>query len=166
MVTVCFTGHRPQNLPFGFNEKYERCIGLKKKMRKEIVKMIEERSATNFISGMALGVDIFASEIVIELKKQHPEITLECALPCKNQDAKWNSIDQKRYKGLLSLADKITVVQESYTKSCMQKRNEYMVDNSQFLLCVWNGKGSGTGNTVKYAKIKGKGIILINPNET
>ena len=30
MKTCAFTGHRPQNLPFGFNEEDERCIDLKK----------------------------------------------------------------------------------------------------------------------------------------
>lgn len=30
MKTCAFTGHRPQNLPFGFNEEDERCVDLKK----------------------------------------------------------------------------------------------------------------------------------------
>ena len=32
-------------------------------------------------SGMAQGVDMYAAEIVLELKKQYPQITLECAIP-------------------------------------------------------------------------------------
>ena len=34
MKTCIFTGHRPQNLPFGFNELDERCIQLKKELKK------------------------------------------------------------------------------------------------------------------------------------
>ena len=45
----------------------------------------------------------------------------------------------------------------------MQKRNEYMVDNSDYVIAVWNGKPSGTGNTVKYAKKKNKVALLVNP---
>lgn len=45
----------------------------------------------------------------------------------------------------------------------MQKRNEYMVDNSNYFIAVWNGKPSGTGNTVKYAKKKNKIVLLVNP---
>ena len=37
-----FTGHRPQSLPFGFNEADERCITLKQKLRDEIIRQIEE----------------------------------------------------------------------------------------------------------------------------
>ena len=51
-----FTGHRPQSLPFGFNEADERCIALKQKLRDEIIRQIEENGVTHFITGMAIGV--------------------------------------------------------------------------------------------------------------
>ena len=41
MKTCAFTGHRPQNLPFGFNEEDERCIDLKKNLREQIINLIE-----------------------------------------------------------------------------------------------------------------------------
>ena len=45
----------------------------------------------------------------------------------------------------------------------MQKRNEYMVDNSDYVIAVWNGKPSGTENTVKYANKKNKVVLLVDP---
>lgn len=44
----------------------------------------------------------------------------------------------------------------------MNKRNQYMVDQSDFIIAVWNGKPSGTGKTIKYAKDKNKIIVIIN----
>ena len=41
--------------------------------------------------------------------------------------------------------------------------NKYMVDNSQIVIAVWNGKPSGTGNTVKYAQEQGKTVFIIDP---
>ena len=64
MKTCAFTGHRPQNLPFGFNEEDERCIDLKKTLREQIINLIENEGVTHFISGMAIGVDMYAAEIV------------------------------------------------------------------------------------------------------
>ena len=64
-----FTGHRPQSLPFGFNEADERCIALKQKLRDEIIRQIEENGVTHFITGMAIGVDMFAAEIVLGLNR-------------------------------------------------------------------------------------------------
>lgn len=45
----------------------------------------------------------------------------------------------------------------------MQKRNEYMVNNSDYIIAVWNGKPNSTGKTVKYAQSKGTKIIRIDP---
>ena len=52
--TCAFTGHRPQNLPFRFNESDKRCVTLKKQLRKLIVYLIEQHNVTHFISGMAI----------------------------------------------------------------------------------------------------------------
>ena len=60
--TCAFTGHRPQNLPFRFNESDKRCIALKRKLQKLIVHLIEQHNVTHFISGMAIGVDMYAAE--------------------------------------------------------------------------------------------------------
>lgn len=68
-----------------------------------------------------------------------------------------------RYFGIVSKCDKETLLQNHYTNDCMQKRNEYMVDNSDYVIAVWDGKPSGTGNTVHYAESKGKTIITIKP---
>lgn len=43
-----FTGHRPQSLPFGFNETDERCIALKQMLRAEIIRLIEQEGVTQF----------------------------------------------------------------------------------------------------------------------
>lgn len=43
-LKCAFTGHRPQNLPFRFNETDERCLRLKAKLRKLIVQMIEQKN--------------------------------------------------------------------------------------------------------------------------
>ncbi len=51
---------------------------------------------------------------------------------------------------------------ENYTSDCMLKRNRYMVDNSDIVIAVWDGRsGSGTGATVNYAKKQGKKVIII-----
>ena len=71
-----FTGHRPQSLPFGFNEADERCIALKQKLRDEIIRQIEENGVTHFITGMAIGVDMFAAEIVLGLKSAYMALRL------------------------------------------------------------------------------------------
>lgn len=161
---VCsFTGHRPQNLPFGFNESDERCDKLKEMLRKEIETMITDNNVTHFVSGMAIGVDTYAAEIVLEMKQRYPNIILECALPCETQAVKWTEPARDRYFGIIERCDIETMLQHNYTPDCMEKRNRYMVDKSDYIIAVWDGTPSGTGNTVKYAENKGKRIVIVNP---
>ena len=48
--TCAFTGHRPQSLPFGFDESDKRCTSLKSVMRDQIVTLIENEGVTHFIN--------------------------------------------------------------------------------------------------------------------
>ncbi len=159
--TCCFTGHRPQNLPCGFNEKHKFCVDIKKQLKTMIISMIKNEGVSHFISGGALGVDMWAMEIVLALKNKY-DITLEAAIPCEGQSKKWNEELQKRYNYLIDRCDKITLVQKEYTSDCMMKRNKYMVDNSTYIIAVWNGKCSGTSKTIRYAKDKCRQVFCID----
>ena len=74
MKTCCFTGHRPQKL--GYAENSIQCDELKSKLEELIIELIEKEGVTHFISGVALGVDTYAANIVMNLKLQYPGITL------------------------------------------------------------------------------------------
>lgn len=52
-----------------------------------------------------------------------------------------------------------------YAPAKMQIRNEYMVENCDLLIAVWDKSDGGTANCVKYAKSQRKNIIYINPKE-
>ena len=163
---VCaFTGHRPQSLPFGFNESDKRCASLKGMLHSEIIRLIEEKSVTHFISGMAIGVDMYAAEIVLALKQTYPQIVLEAAIPCISQPDKWSEALRKRYADILSRCDIKTLIQKEYTADCMEKRNRYMVDKADYVIAVWDGRPSGTGKTVKYAQKHCKEVSIINPQK-
>lgn len=161
--TVSFTGHRPQKLPWGYNESDDRCLRFVKDM-KNILQTAILHQYCHFITGMALGIDMICAEIVLELKKKNKNVTLCCAIPCMNQEKLWNKVQQKRYHHILKKADSIVyITNEEYTAGCMQKRNEYMIDRSDVVIGVWDGTKSGTGNTLQYAKKKGRKIRTINP---
>lgn len=160
MKTVCFTGRRPGKLPWGYNEADPRCIRLKETLAEKIKDAIEN-GATHFISGMALGVDMWAAELVISLKKSGMEITLEAAIPHKGQEAKWSLQNRQRYNSILKDCDLVTCLSEKYTYSCMMQRNKYMVDKSDKVIAVLDDFTGGTGKTVLYARSKKRDIDII-----
>ena len=61
-------------------------------------------------------------------------------------------------------ADRIVETSDDpYAAWKMQKRNEWMVDNSGAVIAVWDGTPSGTANTVKYARKQKKAVLVIDP---
>ena len=51
-----FTGHRPNKLPWRYNENTPGCVALRKILAEQIA-ALANNGYTNFLSGMALGVD-------------------------------------------------------------------------------------------------------------
>ena len=102
---------------------------------------------------------------MLELRQTHPRqnITLETILPCEDQVRKWRREDIERYQKILKRCDIVLPLQKSYTRDCMEHRNRYMVDHSQFVIAVWDGQPSGTRGTVRYAKSLGKTVIVLAP---
>ena len=159
-MRVCFTGHRISTL-----EKYD-ILSVKNALEKVISGLVCDEGANSYISGMALGTDIFAAQCVLSLKASGTDVKLECAVPCKTQTLHWSAADKRTYNDILSKADKVTVLYDSYNRWCMFERNRYMVDNSDIVVAVYDGvSGGGTKYTVEYAQKRNRKIIIINPAE-
>ena len=162
--TCCFTGHRPQKLPWGMNEKDPRCVELKL----ELAARLEALAALgyrNFLCGMALGCDMYFAEAVLALRERWPDVRLEAAIPFGDQPGRWNEEQRRRYNRLIDAADKLTILQVHYTSDCMQRRNRYMVDRSSLLLACYDGRPGGTMNTILYAERSGVKTIIVDIEE-
>lgn len=160
MNTVCITGHRPAKLPWGYKTNGIKYIRYRRELKKYIKHYIKA-GYLNFISGMALGVDMDFAELVLLLKDKY-NLTLECVIPCPNQTKMWTKEQIDRYNNIIKRADKTTLVSDHYFHSCMIVRNKYMVDCADTVLAVWNGEEKGgTWQTINYAKRKKKKIDII-----
>lgn len=163
MKVCAFTGHRPKSFPWGYEESARDCLLLKEVLEAQITALAEQ-GVTDFLSGMAQGVDLWSSQIVLDLQKKNPALKLHCVLPCKGQESKWTASAQERYRSILAQANEVVYVGQKYNRDCMLKRNRYLVDHSSILLAVYNGTWrSGTGATVRYAQKLNREIIIIDP---
>jgi len=163
--TCCFTGHRPEKLPWGYDETDPRCLLLKRKLR-DAVEAAYEEGKRHFICGMARGCDFYFAEIVLELRRRYPDITMEAAIPCASQSSGWRTQERLRWQQLVAACDLETLVQEKYTPDCMLRRNRYMVDHSSLVIAVYDGMDGGTRRTLEYALRKGVPFLDIRPYET
>ena len=139
----CFTGHRPEKL-----HQSEKVII--KQLQSEIKEAVG-KGYTTFITGMAKGVDIWAAEIVIKLRRKDPRIKLICALPYPDFGQHWKDGWSERFNDIMSQADFVKVVCNEFSYNSYQLRNKWMVDHSSYLIAVFNGESGGTKNTLDYA---------------
>lgn len=153
-VIASFTGHRPDKLG-GYTLPNPTYIHISQQIKKALL----ELKVTKAISGMALGVDQYAANVCVQLG-----IPFVAAVPFIGQEKMWPAQSQKLYNSLLKKASEVVIVSEGgYSPAKMQVRNEWMVDNSDQVIAVWDGTPGGTANCVAYAKKIKKLIYLIDP---
>lgn len=156
--SCCFTGHRPGKLPWGYHESDPRCLALKRRIA-DAVAAAYDQGFRHFLCGMALGCDLYFCEAVLALRKEHPDVTVEAAIPCPTQADAWPAGERERYRRLVAACDFETVVSAKYTSACMQRRDRYMVDHASLLIAVFDGTPGGTRYTVEYAMSRGVSIV-------
>lgn len=160
--TVCFTGHRPEKLGGYVCEKnMSHFINIIKSMIYYRAYDAAESGYKYFISGVARGVDLWAADAVLDIKKKFPDIKLICAKPFPEHE---NSLKGKElwcFNNVIEKADDVICVSDRYHRNCYRKRNYYMVDNSSLLIGVVDNFKSGTGQTIEYARKKNLDISLI-----
>lgn len=161
-MTVAFTGYRPEKMPFIESKSDENYMRFRKRQLQVIERLIE-RGCTDFISSVAMGFDIWAAEDVLSLQKKNKALTLECAIPFNGQADGWDKDYQKRRYKLLSHATSSVVLSDHFSDDCYFKRNRYMVDKADAVVCAFNGKRGGTQYTVNYALKQNKIVIQIDP---
>ena len=147
-----FTGHRPERL--ALPEK-QVITWLEENIRKAI-----NDGYTDFISGMQRGVDIWAAEIVLKLKREGMPVRLICASAWNGMQDRWHQDWINRYNAIIAASDKVVYVSNHLGRAAFFARNNWMVDHSSRLLGVYTGGGGGTLETINYAKKKKLEVFL------
>ena len=156
--TCCVTGHR--DLP-------QREINhVKAALRQEIVKAIAD-GFTCFMSGFAEGVDQYFAEIVLEMRNSNPALELVAVIPYQKR---LDSLREKKwtYEMLEECAD-VVVIRDEYQPSVYSHRNRYMVEHSDRVIAVYDGREKGgTAGTIRFTHVLKKelreipvGVIVV-----
>ena len=167
MKSVAFTGYRPKKLSFGSDLSHPDAVRLRANLRTEYERLIK-RGFRQFLTGGALGCDMMAAEIVLELKQHYGSnsgIMHVLCMPCFDYYAGWSSENKERLQKIRENSLSFYVSERPYFNGCMQKRNRYMVDTSRVLLAVYDGQSGGTHSTMEYAKSKNRKVIVVSPSQ-
>ncbi len=155
--TVCFTGHRPEKLK-------QSEIQVREALRMGIRNALKWKYTT-FITGMAPGVDIWAAEEILDLKKEKPEIRLVCAIPYDGFSQNWDDVWKEKYSDVKSAADEVYFICPKKQRSAPVVRDKWMVDHSSMVIAVYNGEKGGTRTTVEYAEKKKIRVVNVLKEE-
>lgn len=152
-MIVCGTGHRPNKLGGYSPDAHTRLVVLAIDWLVAQHAYFPDREL-EVISGGALGWDQALAQAA-----WMNNVPFMFALPFEGFETKWPSDSQHYLKRLMDSATRVHYVCEpGYSPWKMQKRNEWMVDNSDQVLALWDGSDGGTANCVKYANKVGKPI--------
>ena len=126
-----------------------------------LLKTMVNAGITTFCAGGALGFDTIAALAVLRLKASFPHVRLELILPCKNQMKYWSTEDAETLKYLVSKADRVEYIAESYNSTCMHERNNRLVELGDIGVAFLEHSGGGTAYTVNHALKQDKEIINV-----
>lgn len=139
--TCCITGHR--DIP------QKEIHQVKAALRREIKRAIAD-GYTRFISGFSEGADQYFAEIIIELQKDNPTLKLIAVLPYQKRLEGLK--DKSRTYEMLEACADVVVIQADYHPSVYSHRSRYMVEHSDRVIAVYDGREKGgTVKAIRFA---------------
>ena len=139
----CFIGQRPERL--ASSEE-----AIKTWLDMQIDHAIRLRNITTFITGMNIGVDLWAAELVIR-KRLSCQVHLIAAVPWTGFTRTWNMYWKNIYKNIFNSADHVHIVSEHYYPGIFEDRNKWMLQHSEYMIGYYNGDSETVQNMIQYA---------------
>ncbi len=149
--TCCVTGHRKITV--------EMIDAVKREIRREVLQAIHD-GYLNFISGLSPGVDLWFAEMVLELKRDNPSLTLEAVVPYRKRLRLL--FENSKTRELLLQCSTIGVVSEEYRRDCFLSSNRFMVFHSSRVIAVYDGRRKGyTAFMIREATVLKRDVRVI-----
>lgn len=135
--------------------------GFKKSLYSRLESLILGENVTYFLSGMSVGTEMLASEIILELKERYPHISLESVIPYENQASRWNEELRDRYFKIAACCDRETMLQKHYSPDCFNRQDLYMIEKADIIISAWMQPTTRKDRDLSFAQKLGKRVIDI-----
>lgn len=140
---LVITGYRSYELGI-FQENDPKIAIIKKVLTSQIKQFIEEGYQW-FLIGGALGVEIWAGQVLIELKKEYAEVNLGIIFPYQDFGHKWNEKNKNQLADLLKDADFVDSVSHStyQNKTQFQNHTRFLLSHSDGCFLIYDEEFAG-----------------------
>ena len=138
------TGYKTFELGI-FKNDHEAVKYIKKAIKSRLLPIVEEGLEWVIISG-ALGTELWAAEVVFDLREEYPQLKLGMLLPFLNQEESWNETNREYYQAILAQADFVDAIFKKPYEGPQQLRikNQYMVQKSDAMLILYDSEKEGS----------------------
>jgi uncharacterized phage-like protein YoqJ len=141
---LAISGYKPFELGV-FKNDHPAVMFIKAALKKELIPMMEAGLEWVLISGQ-MGVELWAAEVVFELKPKFPDVKLAVITPFLDQEASWSENNSEWYKSILAQADFIdSVTKKGYEKPWQFRlKNQFFIEKSDALLLFYDQEKEGS----------------------
>lgn len=166
MKNLLVTGYRAHELNI-FNEKHKGIVYIKKALTSKLIPLVEEGLEWVITPGQ-YGVDLWACEVVIELKKSYPQLKLSILSAYSNPDEKWKDDKKEFYQQILKGVDYYAAVSKQPYDGVWQftARDELLFRKTDGIVLVYDeDAGEGSPRFFKEKALKKQqadGYLYIN----
>lgn len=168
ILACAVTGQEPSQFKFKYKENFTLCKKIKRVMADQF-KLLYEKGIRRYFVGGGIGVDMWAGELLLEMKTkpEYKDLELIVVLPFPNHDIQWDVRSKKRLAHLLQNCNHSLVIGEMPAAENYKRRNYYMVNHADCLLAVYDKNRSARAAVVpmvNYARKQGLMLIFIHPD--
>ncbi|WP_210367800.1 DUF1273 domain-containing protein [Bacillus sp. REN3] len=141
---VAISGYKPFELGI-FQQNHPAAEYIKTAIRKSLLALLDEGLEWVMISGQ-LGVELWAGEVVMELREEYPDLKLSVFTPFLNQEETWNDTNKEWYGSILATADHVDSITRKRYENPWQFRlkNQFFVEKSDVLLLLYDPEKEGS----------------------
>jgi uncharacterized phage-like protein YoqJ len=146
---VLITGYKAAELGI-FSLKHPGIEIIKKAVKKQIIALLDQGLEWIIVSGQ-WGVEIWAAEAVLELKKDYKILRLAVITPFLEQEENWNEEKKKLYNSVLTHADYVNSVTKSKYNGPWQfkEKNKFLLRNSDGMILIYDEENDGSPKYIK-----------------
>ncbi len=154
------TGLSQENLHF--SEHSPEGNALKLAMKNALLEAIEE-GYQEFFCGMELGCELWAGEILLELRKEF-SIKITSVLASEHRADLWSDEDRERYfDQILPRVDKEIYTSKADSPEAMVYRNQFLANETDRLIAVRDGADiSPVADLIRKVNAQNKEVVFVN----
>lgn len=170
MKTVAVTGYKPHELGI-FKPDAKEITFIKKALERRLLSLLDNGLEWVIISGQP-GVELWAGELVIQLKEEWEDLKLAVLPPFLEQEKIWPEPAQLAYAELIKQADFVKPISNTtYTNpSQLRNKNDFIINHTEGMLILYDEDMTGTpkfylGPAETRQEHEGYEIIRVTPQD-